>query len=148
MQQVKLTLPMIPDMELTASKTACALGEQIGLSADQIDEIQMAVVEACINAFEHSSSPDREVKILLQVLGGPGKDDDNDDDDEPAGLQITISDHGVGFAPDKLPIDETEQPQKLPRKRGYGLKIINGLMDEVDIRSNPKGTTVVMRKMR
>ncbi len=139
MQQVKLTLPMIPDMELTASKTACALGEQIGLSADKIDEVQMAVVEACINAFEHSSAADREVKILLQVLASDG---------EPVGLQITISDHGVGFSSDKLPNDETEQPRRLPRKRGHGLKIISGLMDDVDIRSNKSGTTVVMRKMR
>lgn len=139
MQQVKLTLPMIPDMELTASKTACALCEQIGLSADKIDEVQMAVVEACVNAFEHSGSPDREVRILLQVLG---------ENDEPRGLQITIRDHGVGFSPDKLPTDRTEQPQRLPRKRGHGLRIINGLMDDVDIQSGPHGTTVVMRKMR
>ena len=69
MQQVRLTLPMIPNMELTASKTACAMGEQIGLSADKIDEVQMAVVEACINAFEHSDAADREVHVLLEVLG-------------------------------------------------------------------------------
>ena len=139
MQQVKLTLPMIPDMELTASKTACALCEQIGLSPDKIDEVQMAVVEACINAFEHSSSADREVKILLQVLGGT---------QNPEGLQITIRDHGVGFTPDTLPPAKTEQPLGLPRKRGHGLRIINGLMDEVDIRSDSQGTTVIMRKMR
>ncbi len=139
MQQVKLTLPMIPDMELTASKTACALCEQIGLSADKIDEVQMAVVEACINAFEHSASPDREVKILLQLLEGT---------DEPRGLQITIRDHGVGFTPAKLPSDETERPRRLPQKRGHGLRIIQALMDEVDIQSDPHGTTVVMRKMR
>ena len=139
MPQVKLTLPMIPDMELTASKTACALCEQIGLSADKIDEVQMAVVEACINAFEHSESPDREVRILLQVLGAR---------DRPEGLQITIQDHGVGFAPDKLAEKNTGKPLRLPQKRGHGLKIISGLMDDVDIRSNAEGTTIIMRKMR
>ncbi len=139
MPQVKLTLPMIPDMELTASKTACALCEQIGLSADKIDEVQMAVVEACINAFEHSESPDREVRILLQVLGAR---------DRPEGLQITIQDHGVGFAPDKLAQKKTGKPLRLPQKRGHGLKIISGLMDDVDIRSNAEGTTIIMRKMR
>ena len=46
MQDVTLTLPMLPDMELTASKTACAMGEHIRMSQDKIDEIQMAVVEA------------------------------------------------------------------------------------------------------
>ena len=139
MPQVKLTLPMIPDMELTASKTACAMCEQIGLSADKIDEVQMAVVEACINAFEHSGSPDREVRILLQTLGGR---------DDPQGLEITIEDHGVGFAADKLRERSNQQPRRLPQKRGHGLKIINGLMDAVDIRSNAEGTTIIMRKMR
>ncbi|MEM7350958.1 MAG: ATP-binding protein [Acidobacteriota bacterium] len=139
MQQVKLTLPMIPNMELTASKTACAMGEQIGLSADKIDEIQMAVVEACINAFEHSGAQDREVRISLQVLGT---------EIEPNGLQITIRDAGVGFSPDKLPKRKTEENPKAPRKRGHGLRIIRGLMDEVDFRSDTEGTTVVMRKMR
>ena len=139
MQQVRLTLPMIPNMELTASKTACALGEQIGLSADKIDEVQMAVVEACINAFEHSDAADREVHILLQVLGA---------DDRPMGLQITIQDGGIGFSLDKLRRRKTEEIIKGPRKRGHGLRIIDGLMDEVDIRSDAEGTTVVMRKMR
>ena len=138
MQQVRLTLPMIPNMELTASKTACAMGEQIGLSPDKIDEVQMAVVEACINAFEHSGSSDREVHVLLQVLGV---------DDEPRGLEITIQDYGVGFSPDKLPRRKT-QDSPGPLKRGFGLKIIDGLMDEVDIQSDDEGTVVVMRKMR
>lgn len=130
---------MIPNMELTASKTACAMGEQIGLSPDKIDEVQMAVVEACINAFEHSGATDREVRILLQVLGS---------DDKPEGLQITIRDAGVGFSPDKLPPRISEEKLRGPRKRGHGLRIIDGLMDEVDIRSDTEGTTVVMRKMR
>ncbi len=139
MQQVRLTLPMIPNMELTASKTACALGEQIGLSADKIDEVQMAVVEACINAFEHSDAADREVHMSLQVLGVGG---------EPRGLEITIQDTGVGFSPDKLPQRVTDETARVPRKRGYGLKIIDGLMDDVAIRSDDEGTTVIMRKMR
>lgn len=140
MQQVTLTLPMLPDMELTASKTARAMGERIGLSADKIDEIQMAVVEACINAFEHSDAPDREVHVRLLVLGR---------DDDPSGLEITIQDAGVGFAPDRLArLARSDEPQDiLPRRRGHGLRIIKGLMDEVDIRSNAEGTTVVMRKM-
>ncbi len=139
MRPVRLTLPMIPNMELTASKTACALGEQIGLSADKIDEVQMAVVEACINAFEHSDATDREVHVLLQVLGVSG---------EPRGLEITIQDTGVGFSPDKLARRVTDRTARVPRKRGYGLKIIDGLMDDVDIKSDAEGTTVVMRKMR
>lgn len=139
MQEITLTLPMLPDMELTASKTACAMGEHIRMSPDKIDEVRMAVVEACINAFEHSQAADQNVRLVFTVLGG---------DDEPAGLQISIHDDGIGFEPGAVSVPAIEDKLKAARKRGWGLKIINGLMDEVDIRSDSAGTTVVMRKMR
>jgi len=137
MQQIKLTLPMIPDMELTASKTAGALGEHIGMSRDKIDEVQMAVVEACINAFEHSRAPEREVQIRLSVLGR---------DDEPRGLQIIIRDCGRGFDHEEA-IQQGTSVSAM-QKRGHGLRIIHGLMDEVDISSDAGGTIVTMKKLR
>lgn len=143
MQDVTLTLPMLPDMELTASKTAGAMGEHIRMSRDKIDEIQMAVVEATINAFEHSDAPDRKVRIHFHVLGT---------EDGPTGLQITVTDHGIGIPDEKLPLprpgNDGGRRAALPQKRGHGLRIINGLMDSVDIRSDDHGTTVVMTKMR
>lgn len=139
MQDVTLTLPMLPDMELTASKTACAMGEHIRMSRDKIDEVQMAVVEATINAFEHSGSAERKVHIHFHVLGT---------DQDPSGLQITVTDSGIGIPNGKLPdLGPDGQPPRL-QQRGHGLRIINGLMDEVDIRSNDQGTTVIMTKMR
>lgn len=137
-QHITLTLPMIPNMELTASKTAGALGEHIGMSRDKIDEVQMAVVEACINAFEHSGSDDREVQIQMFVLG---------EDKDPQGLEIMIRDHGVGFSPQDVTA-QNGPVSTVPQKRGYGLRIIHGLMDEVDIRSDAEGTTVTMKKLR
>ncbi|MCG8460881.1 MAG: ATP-binding protein [Holophagales bacterium] len=137
MQQITLTLPMIPNMELTASKTAGALGEHIGMSRDKIDEVQMAVVEACINAFEHSGSTDREVFIRLLVLG---------EDADPQGLEITIQDKGGGFDPNGIVSKKIRVPSM--QKRGHGLRIIHGLMDEVEIDSDSDGTVVVMKKLR
>lgn len=136
MQEVTLTLPMMPDMELTASRTAVALGEQIRMSPDKIDEVSMAVVEACINAFEHSEAPDRRVVIQFLVLGT---------EEEPDGLQITVRDSGIGFDASDLP--NRDPDARLPQKRGHGLKIIAGLMDDVDIETNSHGTVVTMRKM-
>jgi len=138
-QQITLTLPMIPNMELTASKTAGALGDHIGMSRDKIDEVQMAVVEACINAFEHSGSDDREVQIQMQVLG---------EDTDPTGLEIMIRDRGVGFCPPEVATTKKGTVSAAPQKRGYGLMIIHGLMDEVDISSDEDGTIVTMKKLR
>ena len=42
------------------------------MSPDRIDEVRMAVVEACINALEHSHAADREVFVTFQVLGERG----------------------------------------------------------------------------
>ena len=138
MPEIELTLPMLPDMELTAGKTASAMGEHIRMSPDKIDEIRMAVIEACINAFEHSRAPDRTVSIGFKILSL---------DDKPTGLEITISDQGVGFQPNQVEEPEIGHKLTASRKRGWGLKIIQGLMDEVDIRSDSEGTTVIMRKL-
>ena len=138
LREVTLTLPMLPDMEIAASKTATALAEFMEMSSDKIDEVRMAVVEACINSFEHSQADDRKVEIQFAVLGN----------DEPERLQITIRDSGVGFTPEKLVKPRIEEKLKAASKRGWGLTIIKGLMDEVDIHSGPRGTTVVMSKLR
>ena len=138
MQEVTLTLPMSPNMELTASKTAGALSEHIRMSPDKIDEVKIAVVEACLNAFEHSKARSKNVLLRFEVLGT---------DAEPQGIQITISDNGVGFSPNAVARKNEQKPGR-PSKRGHGLMIITGLMDEVDIQSDSEGTTVVMRKMR
>jgi len=138
LREVTLALPMVPEMEIEASKTATAIAESIRMSPDRIDEVRMAVVEACINALEHSRAADREVYVTFEVLG----------DKDPETLRITVRDTGVGFSPEDLAEQMIEDKLKSQRKRGWGLKIIRGLMDDVEIRSNPGGTTVVMSKSR
>ena len=98
----------------------------------------MAVVEACINSFEHSKAADHKVQIRFVVLGN----------DDPERLQITIKDSGVGFAPDTVDRPKIEEKLIAANKRGWGLTIIKGLMDEVEIHSGAEGTTVVMSKLR
>ena len=137
-QEVNLTLPIRPDMEMTASKTATSLAEAMGMSADKVDEVRMAVVEACINAFEHSRAEDGRVYITFQTVG----------DGEAQKLQITIEDTGIGFAPEDVEAPRIEEKLKSTRKRGWGIQIIKGLMDEVEINSRDHGASVVMRKQR
>ncbi|HXU29329.1 MAG TPA: ATP-binding protein [Thermoanaerobaculia bacterium] len=139
LREVTLTLPMLPDMEVAASKTATAMAEYMQMTPDRIDEVRMAVIEACINAFEHSHAPDRKVYMTFEVLGGG----------EPELLRISVRDTGIGFKP------AGGRPAPGPgtriggTKRGWGLKIIQGLMDSVEIDSNAGGgTTVVMSKRR
>jgi serine/threonine-protein kinase RsbW len=136
-KEVTLALPMVPEMEIEASKTATAIAESIRMSPDKIDEVRMAMVEACINALDHSRASDPEVFVTFQVLG----------EGDPEMLRIMVHDNGIGFAPEEMVDPIMASKLEAMRKRGWGLKILRGLMDEVEIRSGVEGTTVVMSKM-
>jgi serine/threonine-protein kinase RsbW len=139
LREVSLALPMVADMEIAATKTVSSLAEFMQMSPDKVDEVRLAVVEACINAFEHSHARDGMVHLTFAVLG----------DQEPERLQITVRDSGRGFNP--AAVEEPSMADKLKgktTKRGWGLKIIEGLMDEVTITSGGNGTSVVMSKAR
>jgi len=136
LREVTLTLPMLPDMEIAAGRTATELAAFMRMTPDKIDEVRMAVVEAFINAFEHSHAGDQKVYIRYRVIGR----------DEPERLKIEITDNGVGFLPNEVEEPLIEEKLKASRKRGWGLKIIKGLMDEVQIESSGKGTTLSMSK--
>ncbi len=136
LREVTLTLPMVADMEITASKTATAMAEHMGLGADQVDEVRMAVVEACINSFEHSHAEDSRVYLSFAITG----------DAKPEKLEIIVRDNGRGFETSEVEEPKIEEKLKAIRKRGWGLKIIRGLMDEVDIESDAEGTTITMVK--
>jgi len=102
--------------------------------------VKMAVVEACINAFEHSATPDRKVELSFRVgaeEGGRG-----------AYLEVDVADSGHGFDPTRLKTPEIAAALRSSRKRGWGIKIIESLMDDVRIESGEHGTRIVMRKYR
>ena len=66
-KNVDLSIPMLPDMEITATAVAESLGVFIGLDQDKIEEVKIALIEACINAFEHSKSPERRIDLNFQI---------------------------------------------------------------------------------
>lgn len=138
LREVTLTLPMVADMEIAASKTATAMAEFMGLGGDKTDEVRMAVVEACINSFEHSHADDSRVYLTFAVTG----------EEQPEKLEITVHDKGRGFEPTEVLEPKIEEKLRAERKRGWGLKIIRGLMDEVSIASDAEGTTITMVKYR
>ena len=131
---VDLVIPMIPEMELTASKTAEAVGAFMELDEDSIDEIKLALIEACINAFEHSGSEDRRVSIKFEIGDGD--------------LTIQIMDRGQGFDLRQVRDKLGQRHEDGKRRRGWGLKIMEGVMDDVHVESGAAGTTITMVKRR
>ncbi|MDA8753043.1 ATP-binding protein [Candidatus Marinimicrobia bacterium] len=130
---VELTLPVLPDMELAATKTAEVVSKHMGLNDDQAAEINMALIEACINAFEHSES-DKQIEIHFKI-----KDDL---------LEIQVTDKGIGFDKSKVAIPKIEEKLGSDYKRGWGLQLIKELMDTVKFESTEEGTTVTMTKKK
>ena len=65
--RVQLTLPIIPDMELAATKTAEVVAKHMKLNEEKSAEISMAIIEATINAFEHSESGAGNVEIHFVI---------------------------------------------------------------------------------
>ncbi len=140
-REVHLTIPIAPEMEIAAMAQVAALGEWMEMGRDKIDEVKMAVAEACINAFEHSQTPDRKVDIEFRIGS------DGDDTARPY-LEVDVCDAGRGFDPSRLEAPEIAAKLRASRKRGWGIKIIESLMDDVRIESGTRGTRIIMRKYR
>lgn len=135
-----MTIPVAPEMEIAATAQVSALGEWMEMGRDKIDEVKMAVVEACINAFEHSATPDRKVELAFRVGA--------EEDGRGAYLEVDVTDAGHGFDPTRLKTPEIAAALRSSRKRGWGIKIIESLMDDVRIESGEHGTRIIMRKYR
>ena len=134
-RQMDLTLPMVPDIEIAAARAAGNLARELGMSSEAIDEMAHAIIEACINAREHSGSVDN--RIYVRCLGVASSDGN-------PRIDVWISDHGRGF--DLSEARGRRRTLGPAHKRGWGLQIIEAHMDEVDITSTPDGTTIHMVK--
>jgi serine/threonine-protein kinase RsbW len=133
-RQMELTLPMVPDIEIAAARAAGNLARELGMSTESIDEMAHAIIEACINAREHSGSNDR--RIYVRFVG-------TSQDSNPR-IDVWITDHGRGF--DIGEARSRRQKLGAVHKRGWGLSIIEAHMDEVDITTSDDGTTIHMVK--
>ncbi len=131
---VELKLPILKDMELVATQTAEIVARHMDLSEEKTGEISMALIEACINAFEHSESKS-EVYIDFLI--------------EEDQLTIKVIDKGKGFDQSNVKIPKIESKLNSDeRKRGWGIMLIKELMDSVDFESDHTGTTLTMIKKK
>lgn len=135
-KEVSLTIPILENMEMAATQTAEAVAQFMEFDREQIDEVKHALIEACINAFEHSKSEDDKVYIRFVM--------------DPEKLVVVIQDFGQGFAPGTVvrPDMAAKVTGQDQYKRGWGLMLIESLMDTVDIASGDTGTQITMTKLR
>ena len=127
-----MVVPMGEDNELIAANTAEQIAKRLTFRPEAINQIKTAIVEACINASEHSFSPDRKIYQRFRV--------------ESDRLVITISSRGIVPANLNGTNSGTEVKQAAEERRGWGLKLIRTLMDEVEFERVDDGTSLRMTK--
>jgi len=131
---VELKLPILQNMELVATQTAEVVAKHMQLGDEKSGEISMALIEACINAFEHSQTNS---EVFIHFLISENK------------LTIKVTDKGTGFDTGSVDIPNIESKLNTgERKRGWGVILIKELMDSVSFESDHTGTTVTMVKNR
>jgi anti-sigma regulatory factor (Ser/Thr protein kinase) len=96
-------------------------------TASDLDSIEIAVGEAAQNAARHGSPHGSEDHLQVYCEHKPGL------------FLVEITDHGNGFAPEAVPSPVAEDL----KMSGYGLCLMQGLMDEIEFLTAAHGGTKV-----
>ena len=127
MDEYEFVLPMDQDAELIAARAIEDIAKRHSVAPKAVNQIKTALVEAYINASEHSLSPDRKIYQKIRI-----------DEDK---IEITISNRGIRLGDKNGKVVEFEQG-----RRGWGLKLMRQLMDEVRVETVDDGTRISMIK--
>lgn len=127
---LSISVPSKPEYVSVVRLAASSIASRIGFDVEQIEDIKVAVAEACTNAIQHGLCNNCENYNITFYI----------DKDK---LTIHIVDKGNGFSYSKL-----RNPDVTTLKEGgLGIFIIKSLMDEVEVMSDlGKGTSVKMIK--
>ncbi len=127
-----LVLPMVSETELVAARALEQVAERADFPDEEIGKIRMALIEACINSFEHSGSEDGKIYITFIL------------DHEK--LTVIVEDKGCSFDPSKISPPLAGQGDRSPSRRGWGLALIRNLVDEAVFENARVGTKLRMVK--
>ncbi|MDY2737617.1 MAG: ATP-binding protein [Intestinibacter sp.] len=124
---IKMEIASNPQYVSVVRLTTSGIANKMGFCLDDIEDIKVAVSEACTNAIKHSS--DNKFYVEYTIFEN--------------GLTIEIIDNGKGYN-----VDSVDKPNlNEPKESGLGLFIIESLMDDVMIKSDvDSGTTIKMTK--
>jgi serine/threonine-protein kinase RsbW len=102
-----------------------------GIDGIRLDDLRLAVSEACANAIEAYGRRGRAGDVVLRCSVVPGE------------VAVEIEDHAGGFDLDQLvPHPPVEAPERLHHERGLGIPLMRQLADRVAFDGDDEGTTV------
>jgi len=130
---INLSLPSKPEYVSVARLTASFMASKIGFDIEAIEDIKLAVGEACNNAVMHSGTNETYQLSFRENMNS----------DQKSVIEIEILDTGNGFN-----LSNYEEPSLSdPKENGLGLFIIKALMDYVNVESiEGTGTKIIMQK--
>ena len=128
----EMTLSMAREAELIVAQSLEQIGKNLNLNQDAIGQLQIAVIEACINAMEHGRGMDDKVYVIVSV-----------DEDQ---VEVSVESAGQEFI-----VQETGEPyrdQEVEKKkgRGWGIKLIKRFVDRVTFEKTTYGTKIILVK--
>ena len=112
---IKFSVPGKPEYVGTIRMAISCLANSIGFDVEAIEDIKVAVSEACNNAVCHRNSGNGEYEVYCEL----SKDR----------LIVSVIDNGGGYDIETY----CEPSLDYPKEGGLGIYIIKALMDEVDI---------------
>lgn len=127
----ELVIPAGDDSEIIAAHALDEIARRYNYPAKALNQAKTALVEACINAAEHGLSPDGKIYQKFSFF--------------PEQLIVTVSNRGIRLGDKLREVPETEIDAGETR-RGWGLKLIRQLMDDVRVEAVDDGTRIVMTK--
>ncbi|MFI9573673.1 ATP-binding protein [Microbispora rosea] len=130
MATVELTFSALPAHVRTARLVATAIARRTGVAEAILDEVRLAVGEACSRAVEahRLHCPGEPVRIELR--------------DDAGRFEVTVTDAAPGedVTPQVLEADGS----LLPEIDNLGIAVIAGLADDVEVLPGPKGMRIRM----
>ena len=128
---VELKIPSKPEYVGVARLTILGVASRMPFSYDEVEDIRLAVGEACTTAVERARKSNRletEITIRSEISGGK--------------LSIDVQDQAGPMGDGQLP---AESPGELD-EQGLGALLMELLVDEFNVQSTPDGTVVHMVK--
>ena len=131
-QLVELAIPALAEyVGLVRLVVSSLASERRDLDDDRVDDLKLAVSEACTNAVEANGSTSTHERVVVRCF----------EDDQT--FEVRIDDRGSGFDVANLPVHPpVTDPARLEFERGLGIPLIRALADEVEFRSSADGTSV------
>lgn len=129
-EMIKLSVPNKPEYVSVIRLTVSGIANRIGFDIEEIEDIKVAVSEACTNAITHGACQS-ETNFNIDFLSKAQE------------LTIKVYDNGKGCLTQNIKTPNLEEL----KEGGLGIFIIKSLMDHVEILSNNgKGTVITMTK--